>query len=714
MIGPASSPVPSAPPLLGRFGDPLRFELDLKEGVDLETCEDPFVPLSDAGRLARVLLGRLVSGDGSVLKPVSVKIQRSHYRALGGSGGKELLTNPMIEARWTREREALLKCGGISLVPAIDFGEAGFRSRPLTFCKRRRLYFHPPCPRCGKRLEDCRDDALLITHGLPAYSRSKERFIHCPSCTAGGAERPVFYTTEAPGEEFVRDAQVRRRSELYRDLGERVNAPLSETERQAEAASFPCADCEHRGTCFPIPGEGPGSRVIPAEGLLFPVSYYDFHLLVSEVMEFHFDEWVDLLGGASWSAFRERVRQAGSPGRERSLAAVDARLSGPVQWLFRDDVVERFALEVLHLKLAAFGQVCRAVRDYHAKVREPHLHLSPSQVMVDVLPGATNLPARWSFQVRLIGASGPYRFEPEVLRAGPASGLPVSAPDADRLYVSPLVKGAEFGREESMRVSIRLLQAEGDAIRIEGVASSERARLESWQAGDLIRVAPAGGSWEGLTFWGTLEWREDQGVKFSALLPSGGGFDPERKPADFEAGIAWHPRFGVSCDLYSLGLLLFRTLLGNDASPMSAVDDAVQRVLRRVSVWSEGKRSPAASRVAAELLAQAGQEAERFAASALLYEEEARDEAPKPVPSRLWSDLLLFGFKLSTTIPGFSFACGHADAPADRPESLMDAVLGELDLLESRVRIELFGRSERDQMIGDACGELLAEFEGGS
>jgi hypothetical protein len=331
--------------------------------------------------------------------------------------------------------------------------------------------------------------------------------------------------------------------------------------------------------------------------------------------------------------------------------------------------------------------------------------------MVDVLPGATNLPARWSFQVRLLGGSGPHRFEPDGLRAG--AGLPVPAPDADPVFLSPFVKGAEAAREETMRISLRTIQADGDALKVEGVASSERARLASWQPGDLLRIAPAAGSLEGLVFWASVDWREDTGVKFSARVPVGGALDPERKPADFDAGISCTPRFGPACDLYSLGMLLFRTLLVNDATRMGAADDAVQRVLRRVAVWSEGK-SPAAAKVAAELAAQAAREPEVFSSPAVMHDEDDRDAAPRPVPARLWSDLLVFGFRLATAIPGFSFAAHHADGAAERPEALMEAVLAELALLEARVRIELFARAERDREISEACEEVLAELSGGA
>ena len=56
-------------PLLGSTGGTLRFELMLAGGESLESRDDPFVPLSDAGRFTRVLLGRIASGEDHTLQP---------------------------------------------------------------------------------------------------------------------------------------------------------------------------------------------------------------------------------------------------------------------------------------------------------------------------------------------------------------------------------------------------------------------------------------------------------------------------------------------------------------------------------------------------------------------------------------------------------------------------------------------------------------------
>jgi len=93
--------------------------------------------------------------------------------------------------------------------------------------------------------------------------------------------------------------------------------------------------------------------------------------------------------------------------------------------------------------------------------------------------------------VRLIGVAGPHRFATDGAPEGAVAPLLVPAPDADRIFVSPFVRKAEFGREDSLRVTVRSVKAEGSRLKLEGSASSERTRLENVQPGDALRLAPA-------------------------------------------------------------------------------------------------------------------------------------------------------------------------------------------------------------------------------
>jgi hypothetical protein len=681
-------------PVLGSARGRFRLQLDTAPG---DSAADPFLPLEDSGRLARLLLGRIASDEGARVRALAVKIQKSASAAGTPGPGQDPVTNAQIDELWSRERENLRALGTEAGPGLVDAGDAAFRNLPLAYCRKTALTFHPPCPGCLGPLGDCRDDTLLREAGLPEYSSSMSRYLHCAAC---GAKPRMFYSGAAASDERPRaDVVIRRRGELYRDLGRAVR------DGQGDAEAFPCLACPHREECYPA--GAPDGQPIPAESRLTPVSFHDFHMLLQEPMELGFDEACDLAGGAPWAEIRARAVRGGA-GRERLLAAMDATLDSPFQWLFRGDTLGRFALEVLLLKLSLFVQTAGELRAFHRRCLQPHLDVSPKTVGVSVTSGAAALPARWGFRARLAVASGPRRLFPAASVPDAARELWAPSPDADKAYLSPFVREAAPGQVESLRVALRETRSENGRTTAPGVVLPGRARLDHWRPRDVVRVVPSAGAGalEGATLWGVLEERNDQGFSFVAELPAGA------RPAEFQASVAHYPRFQPPCDLYGLGLLLLRALAANDENDAFAVEDAVQRVLKKFAVALEGKGAPSARRAAVELGMLLDEERAVFGPAAPLRRREDRSRKENALPARLWNDVLLFAFKLATRTRGFSFAADHADVPPDRPEAPLEAVVAEAAALRARVLVELFGREQRDAEIHEACAELLGKLAG--
>jgi hypothetical protein len=717
-------------------GNAARSEVPLfsrKAGIRLELLteprsggagEDPFLRLNDSGRFSSVLLGRAAAGTDTTLRPIAFKIQRSSYRPVE-SAVLGWLANTDLDLLWERKRSRLIAAASGEVVQLLDLGDEGFLQKPVTFCTEVGEYFHPPCPRCGGLLADCRDDGLLRDSGLPAYSEGRARYIHCPACARAGG--PItFYTHSLEEDERPAPSTIiRRRSELYRDL-QALLGPGAPAAAAGLEETIPCFTCEHRGECYPGAPEG---EAIPAESRLVPLSYYEFRLLPLEALELHFDELSDLLGGADWAEVRARaVEQAGAAGRERLLQPLERALASPFQWIHANDETGLFAVEALRLKLIAFTQLCRGLREHHARSGKPHLDLGPSSAMARFVPPGEGLPARWGFQVKLLDPGGAHVFRAAGHDPERDGEILIPALDAPEEYISPLIREAAFGREEPMRIALQRAAEGGAGQAFEAEASSPKARHWAHQPGDAVRVLPgARAGWlEGSPLWGTVTGSAKGGFTLSLRAP--GGKQPPasfKTPAAFDASVAFYRRFHVPCDLHGLGMLLLRAVVVNDAQDSFTVEAAVRRMLAKVA---EALGPPAnrhdPARVAGLIQWQLGVERAIFRREAVLYTRQLRREttagmsveiasAPPPagiVPERLWSDILLLAFRLCSSVPGFSYAAHSADFDPARPEALMDRVLEDLGAINRRVHAELFAREERDREIARACDEVLAEL----
>ena len=163
-------------------------------------------------------------------------------------------------------------------------------------------------------------------------------------------------------------------------------------------------------------------------------------------------------------------------------------------------------------------------------------------------------------------------------------------------------------------------------------------------------------------------------------------------------------------DLRGLARLYFRALLVNDTQDEAAVEDAVARVATKLrSSFPEDGAPPESKTVADLLRVLLDGEAQAFDRSSPLYARAAREAKENLIPPGLWSDLLAFGYRLESAIPGFGFAVppeGAVSGPVDR-------ALAEFETLLSRVHVELTSRADRSREIQQACDALLSEFGGG-
>lgn len=360
----------------GRFH--LRFPLATQDPESLSNSSFPFILISDSDPIARIVAARVDTDAGDRVTSLFFLVQKDRYRL-----EKESLhpvTNVEVEKAWQCAGAAYRRAGGES-APHFFEGQSGENGNPLPFaplffCKEKGRYFHPPCPRCGRPLALCDDDAVLAAAGLPLYSGSLERHLFCGVCTGSGGGN--FYAIEVGS---GAPAILRDRITLVREFGRVGCGPTGET-------GFPCPTCPEREECF-----GP---TLKALARIVPFSFYPFHAFAFDAMSLSAPDFIALLSGAPAETLAKRLESAGDRGR-----AALVRATGDEAVLLFEHGERRF-LEILYLKLSLLGELFDSLTSWKRPALPPGFHPSVDRVWITLGAARNHLPRYWNFRANLL------------------------------------------------------------------------------------------------------------------------------------------------------------------------------------------------------------------------------------------------------------------------------------------------------------------------
>ncbi|HEB51434.1 MAG TPA: hypothetical protein ENI89_12585 [Desulfobulbus sp.] len=340
----------------------------------------PFV-CDDSDPLSRLVAARIVTDDGSEVRPVWLRIQRDLHDL--ASGSLHDLANPQVEECWQQalsaRRAAKGADGSMFLAGQIGAGGELLAFAPLFCCRAKQVFFEPPCPGCGRSLVLCRDDDLLTRHGLEPYSTTLRRFLHCPACVDSGA--PFYVSSRSAAD----DAIVHDQRQLLVAWG-RLTGDAAAT------AGFPCSTCPGHEACF-------GRNSLVLENVA-SFSFYPFFLFIEPAADLGGSDFLALLGGAEPQELILRHTRSGRRLGVSQLAALDLHGAGQ-GFLYPDDDPRRF-LEVLFLKLSFLEQLAGDLFSRADKAWYPEISLSLSSVAVQVHGGGL-LPFFWNFSLHRRG-----------------------------------------------------------------------------------------------------------------------------------------------------------------------------------------------------------------------------------------------------------------------------------------------------------------------
>jgi hypothetical protein len=352
--------------------------LSLEEDVDApQKGSYPFVVLNPMDPLTRLLSGSFSTDTDDIVRPVVLLMERDWRVAR--SDPLRPVTNLDMEAAWegayahySRVKES---AGFITL--SAQFSEEGRFSRlaPLLFCKKKRLFLHLPCPRCGSSLTLSTDDDLLTRSGLAPYSRSLRRYLSCLSSLC--ADNPIFYVYE---KESFDPPGLRDRDDLIQDL--LFSAGVADS-------VFPCHLCPDRGDCLPQGGQ--------FQKRLVPFSFYPSYLLLFEAPSMNALDYSLLLSGASSREIAARLKTNGESARAQMVERFGGRDEGG--FLFEKHT--RLFLETLYLKLSLLATIFRNLSTEDT-LTHPDFALSIERIWVSMSAQKSLLPSYWTFTAQPI------------------------------------------------------------------------------------------------------------------------------------------------------------------------------------------------------------------------------------------------------------------------------------------------------------------------
>jgi hypothetical protein len=360
----------------------LRLLLDTQDVSALQRLSHPFLNISDSNPFARLIEAEFVTDRGSKVKDVCLLVQKDCH--VFGKDSLWPVTNGEIDRLWNDTFRFYSKDNRngsiITLGDQLDENGRLIPFDPLFYCKVKQQYFHPPCPRCGMPLRQCRDETVLASSGLSPYSSSLKRYLYCAACLAA-SDDPRFYTLHL---ESTDPRRVTDLNGLIRGFGELA-------QKRPALSEFPCSQCPNLPRCYGADGLACNSIV--------PFSFYAFHLLMFEAPSLSAPDFLALVAGASFAELAERLAQDSQPGRLNRLQALGRNELPGLPFVFDG---EKHFWEVLYLKLSFLSELARIVLVEAAAFRRDIDDPAIDSIWIRLDADGRRLPYTWSFKVDII------------------------------------------------------------------------------------------------------------------------------------------------------------------------------------------------------------------------------------------------------------------------------------------------------------------------
>ena len=368
------------------FFDSLKGNLYLKLPFlpEKETLQrkSPFLILMDSNPLTYLLEAQFLNSDRSEPQRVFLLVQKDHYSLPKDNVWP--INNRDVEDYWKKTFSFYVSekkdCSLITLSHQINRDGKLSLLQSVFYCKIRHVFFYPPCPKCGRLLDQCYDDDLLTHSGLQPYSTSLKRYLFCSSCHREGRQDFYIYELEDYAPPFLKD-----RWSLMKEFGKLFV-------KGGSFDLFPCTECPQYQECY-----GSSLHVLSR---MIPFSFYPFYMFIFDAMSLAASDFLTLLSGLSFEELETQLKAKGEFGR--LICLKNTKRDVGVKATFFGNRDERLFLEILNLKLAFLGEIIQNLSPSIDFFEHPELWLSIDQIWIKLLDQSDRPPFFYNFKLKFI------------------------------------------------------------------------------------------------------------------------------------------------------------------------------------------------------------------------------------------------------------------------------------------------------------------------
>ena len=403
---------------------------------------------------------------------------------------------------------------------------------------------------------------------------------------------------------------------------------------------------------------------------------------------------------------------------------------------------EQFGLETLKVKLSLFRAVCEGLANIHNRCRGPHLDLKPQNVMVKVTSSLHETPAFWSLDSRIIdlASASPYFHDAE----GQDGDVLIFEPphNLHRIWSSPVMRNQEnfgFFRQGDFQIE-KLTKRPDNRFAILATIMSSTLNIKDFSEKDavLIDFSQFGNAFDGkrIVFAVATDQSIPQALQLEGVSSLTGGQQKSISEMQRMSRIAddlpyyQYKCFHIPCDLYSLGMLLFQTLLETDVpragenevqrgQTMATIAEHVEKLSGDIKSWDIENKKVFEKRLFTlfdnydrrwrerETEQRKSAKPSWCSRENIFYHPTAENwTIAEWIPQDLWQEALIIACRLVTNIENFSYCSSNSDFERDDPSSRVMRALTAVDILVSKVHTRLFGLHAIARPVNEALSAI--------